>query len=134
MSDPTAAVHVALPSTLDAAGYARSLLTRTCDHLPPAAVEAARVVLTELVVNAVEHGSPPIRCHMQCDDDGLHVEVSDAGPAAPVHRDAASDEEGGRGVALVARLSRSWGVRPATAGKTIWAHITTHHAEALLSA
>ncbi|MFF3249538.1 ATP-binding protein [Actinacidiphila glaucinigra] len=32
-----------------------------------------------------------------------------------------SDDEGGRGLLLVAQLSRAWGTRQTSAGKTIWA-------------
>ncbi len=54
-------------------------------------------------------------------DRTLICEVSDGSSTAPHLRRALSDDEGGRGLPLVAQLSRAWGTRQTSAGKTIWA-------------
>jgi hypothetical protein len=49
------------------------------------------------------------------------VEVTDASADSPSPRDAAADEDSGRGLALVENLARRWGVRAAPGGgKTVW--------------
>ncbi|WP_053674321.1 SpoIIE family protein phosphatase [Streptomyces sp. NRRL B-1140] len=81
---------------------------------------AAELILSELITNAVRHGAEPIRVRLLY-DRSLICEVSDASNTAPHLRRAASTDEGGRGLFLVAQLSQSWGTRYLPEGKVIWA-------------
>ncbi|GAA3033198.1 hypothetical protein GCM10020000_07940 [Streptomyces olivoverticillatus] len=63
---------------------------------------------------------PPIQVRLLYDRT-LTCEVSDASSTAPHLRLAATTDEGGRGLFLVAQLSRSWGTRYTVGGKVIWA-------------
>ncbi|MFG2550752.1 SpoIIE family protein phosphatase [Streptomyces sp. NPDC048581] len=81
---------------------------------------AAELMLSELVTNAIRHGAGPIRVRL-LHDRTLICEVSDASNTAPHLRRAASTDEGGRGLFLVAQLARSWGTRYLPQGKVIWA-------------
>jgi hypothetical protein len=48
--------------------------------------------------------------------------VRDDDPVAPKPRPLTSDQPGGRGIPLVAALSRAWGVSPSPrGGKVVWA-------------
>ena len=53
-------------------------------------------------------------------DDSLICEVSDGSSTSPHLRYAATTDEGGRGLFLVAQLSERWGTRYTAAGKVIW--------------
>ncbi|MFI6370146.1 SpoIIE family protein phosphatase [Streptomyces sp. NPDC050546] len=81
---------------------------------------AAELILSELITNAIRHGAAPIRVRLLY-GHALICEVSDASNTAPHLRRAASTDEGGRGLFLVAQLSRSWGTRYLPEGKVIWA-------------
>ncbi|MFG2732538.1 SpoIIE family protein phosphatase [Streptomyces canus] len=81
---------------------------------------AAELILSELITNAIRHGAEPIRVRMLYGRT-LICEVSDASNTAPHLRRAASTDEGGRGLFLVAQLSQSWGTRYLPEGKVIWA-------------
>ncbi|MCF1643814.1 SpoIIE family protein phosphatase [Streptomyces indiaensis] len=81
---------------------------------------AAELILSELITNAVRHGAAPIRVRLLYGRT-LICEVSDASNTAPHLRRAASTDEGGRGLFLVAQLSQSWGTRYLPEGKVIWA-------------
>ncbi|MEU3520694.1 SpoIIE family protein phosphatase [Streptomyces sp. NPDC006654] len=81
---------------------------------------AMELILSELVTNAIRHGTGPIRVRL------LHhrtviCEVVDTSNTAPHLRRAASTDEGGRGLFLVAQLARAWGTRHLSQGKVIWA-------------
>ncbi|MFD8292893.1 SpoIIE family protein phosphatase [Streptomyces lavendulae] len=81
---------------------------------------ATELLLSELVTNAVRYGSAPIRVRLILDRT-LICEVHDASNSAPRMRHAASTDEGGRGLFLVAQLAQAWGTRYTTGGKVIWA-------------
>ncbi|MFB7271659.1 ATP-binding protein [Streptomyces sp. NPDC056244] len=50
----------------------------------------------------------------------LLAEVSDPLPDPPTARPAGPDDEGGRGIQLVARSAQRWGTRRGKTGKTVW--------------
>ncbi|MFI1654736.1 SpoIIE family protein phosphatase [Streptomyces sp. NPDC020472] len=78
------------------------------------------LVVSELVTNAIRHASGPIGLRL-IRDRSLICEVSDSQHTSPHARYAGSDEEGGRGLFMVAQLTEHWGTRYMPTGKTIWA-------------
>ncbi|SEN59374.1 Anti-sigma regulatory factor (Ser/Thr protein kinase) [Actinacidiphila rubida] len=91
--------------------------------------ETAVLLLSELVTNAVRHGHVrgrhiEVRCVLA--PTVLRVDVSDAGRGVPVLRQAAAEDESGRGLTLVAALATTWGVLPRRhgIGKTVWCEIS----------
>ncbi|MFF4209163.1 SpoIIE family protein phosphatase [Streptomyces sp. NPDC001796] len=80
----------------------------------------AELLLSELVTNAVRYGSGPIHVRL-IHDRTLICEVADTSSTAPHLRHAATYDEGGRGLFLVAQLAQSWGTRYTDEGKVIWA-------------
>ncbi|MGW9396569.1 ATP-binding protein [Streptomyces sp. NPDC055642] len=90
--------------------------------------DAVELVAAELAANAATHGRVPGRdaeLRLSREEDGhVRVEVSDArGERLPEARNAGSEEDGGRGLLLVAALAKEWGTvpRPGAPGKTVWA-------------
>ncbi|MFJ6573402.1 SpoIIE family protein phosphatase [Streptomyces sp. NPDC091292] len=83
-------------------------------------VFTTELIVSELVTNAVRHGSPPIRLRL-IHDGTLICEVSDASNTSPHLRRARAYDEGGRGLLLVAQIAQRWGCRHHMVGKTIWA-------------
>ncbi|MER6274334.1 SpoIIE family protein phosphatase [Streptomyces sp900105755] len=78
------------------------------------------LLLSELVTNAIRHGRAPIGVRL-LRDRTLICEVSDGSTTSPHLRYAASTDEGGRGLFLVAQMAERWGTRYTPAGKVIWA-------------
>ncbi|MDX6429474.1 MAG: hypothetical protein QOE54_1840 [Streptosporangiaceae bacterium] len=83
--------------------------------------DVAELLASELLTNALHHawGTPILTLCLQ--GATLRCEVSDANPALP-HLSPAHhhDDEGGRGLYLVDRLSCSWGSNTAPEGKVVW--------------
>ncbi len=77
------------------------------------------LLVSELVTNSLRHARGPIGVRM-VRGPSLLVEVSDPMPDPPRARAASHDDEGGRGMQLVARASRRWGTRQGPLGKTVW--------------
>ena len=95
--------------------------------------------MSELVTNSVEAtgltdtkprwadlgGLATIQVRVLLYQTGIIIEVWDRDPAAPVRRDAAPDEESGRGLAIVAALCKQWHHFPSNrGGKVVWAELT----------
>ncbi|MGC5042469.1 ATP-binding protein [Streptomyces albidoflavus] len=87
--------------------------------VPAALTDDVVHVVSELVANAVEHGRGTVGLRMWHTDDELRVEVTDENPTPARLRTAGIDDECGRGMFLVAVLSKDWGVD--NDGRTTWA-------------
>ncbi|MFJ2777117.1 MULTISPECIES: SpoIIE family protein phosphatase [unclassified Kitasatospora] len=77
------------------------------------------LILSELVTNAIRYGTGPIRVRL-LRDRALICEVSDTSNTSPHLKYAATTDEGGRGLFLVAQFADRWGTRYTGTGKVIW--------------
>jgi anti-sigma regulatory factor (Ser/Thr protein kinase) len=89
-------------------------------------LDAALLVASELVTNAVRHGDAPITLCVELMRDGaLRVEVCDAGtsldPVAGVN--SGELETTGRGLLIVSEYARDWRVERRPHGKSVAADI-----------
>ena len=81
------------------------------------------LVLTEVVANAVRHGTEgaPLRLAATPKAEFLCVQVTDEGPGlVPRPGAMASDENGGFGLFIVERLTRRWGVTRENRRTRVW--------------
>ncbi|MEV8593320.1 SpoIIE family protein phosphatase [Streptomyces sp. NPDC052012] len=112
---------VELPQDGTSASAARAVIRERCAawHIDDDTAQAAELIGSELVTNAIRYGAPPIRLRLIL-SDALTCEVSDTGRAAPRLRHARTMDESGRGLYIVARFAPRWGVRYTEAGKVLW--------------
>jgi hypothetical protein len=114
-----------LPNTIDAPAEARAHIQR---HLCPEhgrdAHTAAQLAATELATCAVLYGKAPIVLELECGVSQLRVALTHRVAGAPVP-EIPIDEDGGLRTALLARLSRSWGVDPTPDGRLLWCCLPT---------
>jgi two-component sensor histidine kinase len=120
---------VAIDLHRDAAEVARArrVTSEFLTDSPGEAVTIAQLLASELVSNAVEHGSGRIRLSLDCRDAILVVRVADDSPRRPRFSRLPLSAERGRGLLLVERLAMAWGVTPAAEGlgKTVWFKLRT---------
>lgn len=90
----------------------------------------ATLVLSELVSNALRHGGPipgdglVVNWHVEDVAGVIVIAVTDgAAEQDPVPRDAAVGADSGRGLAIIAKLASTWGVRRSRHHKTVWARV-----------
>ena len=81
------------------------------------------LLVTELVTNAVLHAKTVLQVCLLRSEDTVRLEVSDGSLVRPAVRDNGVDATTGRGLALVSRLSASWGVDMSPQGKTVWLYL-----------
>ncbi|MFI0186682.1 SpoIIE family protein phosphatase [Streptomyces sp. NPDC017082] len=110
-----------VPSDPAAVSRVRSSVTRRlADWGLEELAFTTELILSELVTNAIRYGRGPIGVRL-LRDRTLICEVSDRSTTSPHLRYAASTDEGGRGLFLVAQLAERWGTRYTPHGKVIWA-------------
>jgi anti-sigma regulatory factor (Ser/Thr protein kinase) len=113
----------ALGRRLDAPRVARAHVRDFLLDLDSADLVAdVELVVSELVTNAVLHGTGQVQLRLEMVDGAVSVGVLDGGRAQPRPPGRGHGAESGRGLALVAGLTRDWGIRPdSTGGKEVWA-------------
>jgi anti-sigma regulatory factor (Ser/Thr protein kinase) len=110
---------------------ARSITRSFLDGSPYAGlIDAAELVVSELVTNAVLYGTPSGRrvlLVLRVESGDLRIEVHDyKRDRIPAMRRAGEADEAGRGLQLVKLIASDWGAeeRPGGIGKIVWCTIT----------
>jgi serine/threonine-protein kinase RsbW len=118
-SSVRAPVSLRLPFAASSVAVARQRLKdwMTEHEGPHDAVEDARVVISELVANAVRHARPMA-------DSGVELAVTDGGsPTRPHHVQAPPTATAGRGMAIVETLAHEWWTERTPSRTTVHARI-----------
>ena len=83
-------------------------------------VDTVTLLTSELLTNAVRHGSSPMSITVDVAPEAVDVSVHDASPEAPVLRPMDPWRVGGNGVRVVDQLATSWGTIQRADGKSVW--------------
>ena len=118
------AVHV-FPALLESARGAREFVEEHCRQWAVHdIVDDVMLVVSELVTNAITHARSACELRLLLTGSVLRVEVGDTGAGTPDPMRTDGDDEHGRGLVLVAALSRAWGIDSvADGGKVVWAEV-----------
>ncbi|MFD7713582.1 ATP-binding protein [Streptomyces sp. NPDC059786] len=123
-SDVTAVAYARLePEAASVARARRHVTAALCAWGLEQVVDAAVLVTSELVTNAVEHtASATIKLGVFLSTERrARVEVWDQSKNRPVRRAAGPEEDSGRGLVVVAKMSERWGTDMNDTGKSVWA-------------
>ncbi|MFD0141555.1 MULTISPECIES: ATP-binding protein [unclassified Streptomyces] len=102
LAGPTATEHVPVP--------------RRC-------VDLARLVVSEMVTNAVRHAPGPCRLLLELFEDTLEISVFDRAEASPVPRGHDPGRIGQHGVEILVAVCESVSVEPLPSGKRVTARL-----------
>lgn len=124
-SDTPNAAVIELRPRLQSAQEARQFLHDRCEDWGcPEMTDAATLIVSELVTNAIVHAATPAELRAQWSKGVLRIEVVDHAEGSPPDpRVAAPYDENGRGLLLVDALSSAWGVESTDQGKVVWAEV-----------
>lgn len=114
----------------DSASRARDFV---CLHLLggglPHLQEDVRLVVSELVTNAITHARTPFTVALERSGTSLLLTVRDLSTGVPVVSEADAMDGGGRGLGIVDLLSGAWGVTTDAVGsKSVWAEFDVEDA------
>ena len=109
------AIELTLPAVPTAITEARTKVTeRLSRRIPLDALEDVRLLVTELITNAVRHGAvrpgDNLSVKAQVSGETVRIEVRDPGRDGEVKPRRPGPLGGGYGLYLVDRLARRWGV------------------------
>ncbi|MGW1228271.1 ATP-binding protein [Streptomyces sp. NPDC001478] len=128
ISEPSRHCTVELQALPSRIGQVRRIISAQLRfwHLEPL-IDQAALGVTELLTNVHRHAQPDKTCTVEVELllDRLTVSVHDHDPRLPTVREASESSTSGRGLALIAAVSESWGVRRGGAGKVVWFTLPT---------
>jgi PAS domain S-box-containing protein len=89
--------------------------------------DAAELVTSELVTNALVHAGTHIDISVDLRPDSVRVEIADGSPHLPAAREYGTSAGTGRGLVMVEEMADCWGVARDTGrtGKVVWFEIGT---------
>jgi anti-sigma regulatory factor (Ser/Thr protein kinase) len=107
-------------SVTTSAGMARDFVRRNLAGWPDKTVDAAVLMTSELVTNAVVHGRTRGQVSIKVSPGILRVAVRDESKLRPVEGSHGQFDEHGRGLSIVSALADRWGVIENVVGKSVW--------------
>jgi anti-sigma regulatory factor (Ser/Thr protein kinase) len=119
---------MSLPAIASSATTARTEVTRRlAQRVTSGALDDVRLLLTELITNALRHADmhpgDEIGVRAELLEGTVRIEVSDPGRNGPIEVRAPGARGGGYGLFLVDRLTNQWGV-DRHRGTTVWAELS----------
>ncbi|HWH09580.1 MAG TPA: ATP-binding protein [Solirubrobacteraceae bacterium] len=112
-----ASFSLSLPRDPAASFLARQAVRdRLADVLPASTLADVTLAVSELVTNAVLHGSGDIELRVEADEHTVKGEVIDEGGGfeRQIREDGGVDGVAGRGLMIVGQLAERWGVHEGT--------------------
>jgi len=102
--------------------HARHVVDRhlAARQVPRSVAQDAVLATSELVTNAVLHGTGPLELRLRTHGTEVLLEVLDSATFHPRKLRPSVDDEHGRGLQIVAALADRWGTRGTEDGKAVW--------------
>jgi anti-sigma regulatory factor (Ser/Thr protein kinase) len=111
-------VELRLAEGEGSAAAAREFVRETLRTADPAWRDDVVLIVSELVTNALLHGSGVPVLRLAGTARRVRVEVADHSPVLPAIRESGAD--GGWGLPMVEQLAKEWGAYREGDGKVVW--------------
>jgi anti-sigma regulatory factor (Ser/Thr protein kinase) len=120
-------IDLRLDPRTEAVPRARDALEALRETASSAAIEDARLLVSELITNSIRHGElashQPIRFRVELAGGSLRVEVRDTGRGFVLSpRTTETADDSGWGLYLVSKIAERWGMS-SDGGTTVWFEI-----------
>ena len=111
------------PASTTAREARRAVRKAVTESGAPDMAEAAELVTSELVTNAVVHAGTQVSVRITTEATAVRVEVGDSSPHLPVPRSWGRTAGTGRGLMIVDDQTDRWGTVRTDGGKVVWFEI-----------
>jgi len=108
---------------------ARRFVADCLSDLPRETIDVARLLVSEVVTNAVLHARTNLSLRLDRSDTTVSVHVEDENPVLPVLRTHNADAGTGRGLWVLESMASRWGSHSVDGGKVVWFELSTGHSE-----
>jgi anti-sigma regulatory factor (Ser/Thr protein kinase) len=90
-------------------------------------VDDAKLVVSELVTNALHHASGPesYELELTARPDGVRIALADGSTVRPILEELNDERPSGRGIRIIEQLASRWGADDHEGGKQVWIELTT---------
>ena len=89
-------------------------------HVNERVIHTVELLTSEVVTNAILHAECPCVLVVRITRGRVRVEVQDTSRAMPVRRKPSPLAASGRGMTIVDKLAKDWGVDHLPGGKRVW--------------
>lgn len=111
---------IKLQAEVASAPVARRWLVHQLFGFPEDLVDAAILLTSELVANAVLHAGTPSMVSLHHFSDRIRIGVVDANPTLPAYKEYGTSAVTGRGLTLLDKVATTWGTTALPGGKVVW--------------
>lgn len=118
-------VRIVLPPESASVPQARRFVADQLGDLSPDTVDVARLLVSEIVTNAVLHAGTELVLTLERGESTVQVQIEDGNPLLPVVRSHGPDAGTGRGLHVLDRMASRWGTSEVDGGKIVWFEIPT---------
>jgi hypothetical protein len=118
-------VRIVLPPESASVPQARRFVADQLADLSRETVDVARLLVSEIVTNAVLHAGTELTLTLDRGESTVQVQIEDANPLLPVVRSHGPDAGTGRGLHVLDHLATRWGTSEIDGGKIVWFEIPT---------
>jgi anti-sigma regulatory factor (Ser/Thr protein kinase) len=124
--DPVTTVALDLADDVPPLAAVRRWAAEELADLTEDEIDDCMLLVTELVSNAYDHGTGPrsVRLRRSPDRSHVRIEVDDASPDDLTFGRSRLGPNRGRGLVIVDKLAKDWGVDVRPGGKTVWAELS----------
>lgn len=109
-----------LAANVSSCTHARGHILDVLDGASEEVRDAAVLLTSELVANALLHAAGPLTLTVRQEGTLIRVEVADAGTMPPAVKSYGPRSATGRGLKMLDELAEIWGWHPSDSGKIVW--------------